>query len=336
MTILNVTRVSPDHYVGSTTLGTIRGNCPDPKRVDRSTERERNADPDMSRAHGQRGDNQRKFTKSRITRAIAYGRYIAEVDSGKRLGGYPPITLWTKEEGEFIEPTGVLILPASAILTANDGETQLAARYIQAGQDPTQLDKPFAFTLVTSSTKKNAAQTLHDMNFFGVNVSEKETAALNIEGPLTIRVNEGITASGRDASLTIKPRSEKVTGNYLTTQSLLLVGSLGALHGPDAMRHTPTSLIKKDNGQFTDLGDQGKIVSKFVAGILSLPDNDLRRIDGAHMMTLGAIYNRMEETPKPLPADAIETIDQALRAERGGRRATVQHRARAMFDFAWN
>ena len=331
MAKIKATLVSTNYYVGVTTLADIRGNCPDPKRVDQSTEAQRKADPDLGRAWSQRGANQRQFNKPRIARMIGYASYIAGVDEAKILGGYPPITLWTEDESPFVD--GVLEISGSTILSANDGETQLAARYALAKADPTLLDRPFAVTITTGSDKTQAMQTLHDMNHFATPVSEKETAVLNVEGALTKAINKGIGMTTRDPDLSIRKKTEKVTGGFLTTSLILLHGGVGALYGEEALRHTPNSLIKKANAQFVDLGEKSDVVSGFINEVLRLPNDALRTIGSDQMMALGARYAETSRVLAPISAEDYARLDADLKAAKGGKsRATIGVRAQALFN----
>ena len=320
--------VRPDYYVGVTTLAELRGNCPDPKRIDESTDATRAKDPDLERAYKQRGDNQRQFNKARVDRMGNYGQYMAKVDNGG-LGGYPPVTLWTKDPLDYID--GELRLLGDTVITANDGETQLAARYDLAKDDPRWLDAPFAVTITVNSNREAAMQTLHDMNHHATPVSEKETAALNVEGPLTKAITVGIAGSGIDTDL-IKARTDKVTKPYITTQTILLHGGIGALYGTDALARSPNALIKVANKQFGDLGEDSGTVSAFIEDVLRLPKEILATITPDQMMALGAQFRAHKRVLAPLSKDAYSQVDTALKLERGGKRASIQLRAKAVYD----
>lgn len=343
MPTIKCVQVRPNQFTGKTTLADIRSNCPDPRRVDRATEAEKAKDPDLARAAKQRGKNQRVFDKARTLRAINYARYIKEVDEGTRLGGYPSVTLWTGEEATYDVAAATLTLGGASILTANDGETQLAARYMLAfgfsvkgfptvEQDDKWLDQPFAITLATASTIEAAMQTLHDMNRYAVPVSEKNTAVLNVEGALTKAINAGIKAAAADSG-TIKAKGlHRSSEPYFTSMATLLHGAVGALYGADAFKRSVNAHINEANSQAVNLNGKGAVVSKFIEKTLLLPPSQLRRLDSEHMMALGARFSGQQKMPKPLDESQYKKVDAEIRSESNGKRNTVTRRALRIYE----
>jgi len=344
MPTIKCVQVSPDYFVGATTLADIRGNCLDPRRVDRATEAEKAKDPTLFQAATQRGNNQRSFDKARTLRAVDYAKYINAVEAGDRMGGCPPITLWTAQTAIF--DGSHLAISGGTLLTANDGETQLAARYMLANGfsggrgfkeydsvtgDIAWLDRPFAVTISTGSTVEKAMQVLHDMNHYATPVSEKNTMALNVEGALTKAINAGIVTSG------VQPGAIKMRGvhrakeAYYTSLIALMHGAIGAAYGPEAFTRSVNARINEANSQKSTAIDSREVVSKFIAKVLTL-ERDLRRIDCEHMMALGVHFAKKGRLAKPLDEVAYAKLDKTIREESNGKRNTITRRASRIED----
>ena len=343
MATLKAVRVSPNKFIRVATLTELQGNSPDPRKVDLSTEKERSKSSVLSRAYEQRGSNQRKFDKSRIVRAVDYALYIKAVDFGGRMGDYPPVTLWTQDECYFDEIKGELKINGNSILTANDGETQLAARYFliegfsekgyaqEIIADSSLLDSEFAVVITTKSSKEEAMQTLHDMNHYATPVSEKTTAALNIEGGLTKAINKGLDQN--DTRGSVKSRGNITTREtFKTTHVILMHGAIGAMYGKECNKVTPNKLIAEANRQFSKLNGKADLASGFVADIMHLSSEVLRHVDDAHMMALGMKYNETSRISQPLTKEQYANLEEALKVERNGRRADIRVRANAVFE----
>jgi len=316
-------QIAANQFVGVASITTLGLTTLDPAYIANATEREKENNPRLKAAAEQRGTNQRAFDKKRMGRRNAYAQYIHDVDAGVRRGGYPPITFWCKDDITYRD--GFLDVPGATILTANDGETQLAARYMLAAQDPAALDKNFAFTLVVASDRETAMQTLHDMNHYATPVSEKDTAALNVEGSLTKAINAGVQESGRDFGI-IKPRTEKVSGNYYTTVPILLHGAIGALNGQESLAKTPSSQIQAANGQFVQLNGGADRVRGFIAEVMRLDGVTLSKITVPHMMALGVKFNQSNRVVAPLSPAVVDMIVKKTKGEKN--RVTVQTVAR--------
>ena len=319
-------QIAPNHFIGVCSITTLGLTSLDPAYIDRATEKECSNNPRLKAAKEQRGSNQRKFDKKRLDRRDEYAKYIHDVDTGLRMGGYPPVTFWCDSDIPYLD--GHLDIPGATILTANDGETQLAARYLLASQDPVWLDRQFSFTLVAASTREAAMQTLHDMNHHSTPVSEKETAALNVEGALTKAINAGINESGRDFGI-IKPRGEKVTDDFYTTVPILLHGAIGALNGEGAFAKTPTKQIQDANKQFKNLNGGADRVRGFVAEVLRLDGITLAKINVAHMLALGVKYNKENRIVAPLSQQVVEMLEKKAKGDKA--RVTTQLVSREIF-----
>lgn len=338
----NAIQAGINKFSAAVTLGELRNICMNPRQVDLSTEAERSKDPALKRAYEQRDENQRKFDKARTIRAIRYAEYIKAVDAQERMGDYPPITLWTEQSLEL--KNGQLEIPGATMLTANDGETQLAARYMladgffdkkieeQVAGDVSLLDKTFLVTITTNSSKLAAMQTLHDMNHYATPVSEKTTATMNIEGALTKAINEGIVLSGHGTTM-IKSRGADVkpSENYNTTRLALLHGAVGACYGELSFKKSTNALINEGNRQFADLNGEANVVSQFIAKILQLPPSVLRHIGCDHMMALGAKYHSHAKVSTPLTPEQVDAITAEIKAERT-RRAPLNVSAKVIYD----
>lgn len=338
----NAIQAGINKFSAVVTLGELRNICMNPRRVDLSTEAERAKEPALARAYEQRDENQRKFDKARTLRAISYAAYIKAVDAGERMGDYPPVTLWTESTLTFAD--GKLEIAGATMFTANDGETQLAARYMLADGffdkkigvevmgDVALLDMPFLVTITTGSNKLAAMQTLHDMNHYATPVSEKTTATMNIEGALTKAISDGIAMSGHGDTL-IKSRGDSVkpSENYNTTRLALLHGALGACYGELVFDKSTNSLIDRGNRQFADLNGEGAVVTNFISKILHLPPKVLRTIGCDHMMALGAKYHKYAEVKTPLTPEQVSAISAEIKAERT-RRAPLNVSAKVIYD----
>lgn len=316
-----------NQYQLSLTLAGLGTNCFDPMRIALMKDTAlAEADTLTHKARAQRSDNQRQFNKPRIVRVEKYALYIEAVEAGG-LGGVPPITLWTPDDVMYKD--GTITLKGETILSANDGETQLAARYLLANKDPGKwMDMPFAATLTAACTQANAQQTLHDMNHYANPVSEKETAAINQNGKLTAAICEGVATSGRFQS-EIKARGEKVTTGFISTNTICLHGAIGANFGSEAMTRSPNALIKIGNAQFGTL-ENPEIVAGFISKVLRLPNDQLAGITSDHMMALGIKYHLTGHLAQPLSPEVYAMVDAQLRDAREGRRATIQNRAEAI------
>lgn len=319
-------QIAPNRFVGVASITTLGITILDPKMVDLSTEAECNKNPRLKAAKEQRGANQRRFDAKRQRRMMEYARYIEDVTENNRMGGFPPITFWCKDELPYID--GHLDIPGATLLTANDGETQLAAWHVLAEQNPEWLDKNFAFTLSAGSTREEAMQVLHDMNHYANPVSEKETAALNVEGALTKAINAGIKESGRPLGI-IKARGDKPTGEFYTTVPLLLHGAIGALNGEQTFDKTPPRQIQDANGQFVQLNGGADRVRDFVAEVMRLDGIVLKEIGIAQMMALGAKFAINKRLSPPLAKSVVAMIEQKAKGDRA--RVTVQTVAREIF-----
>lgn len=342
MMSFNAIQAGINKYSAVATLGELRNICMNPRRVDLSTEAERAKDPALARAYEQRDENQRHFDKARTLRAISYAAYIRAVDSGERMGDYPPITLWTEQSLSLVD--GKLQLPGQTMLTANDGETQLAARYmladgffdkkigVEVQGDVSLLDTPFLITVTTNSSKLAAMQTLHDMNHYATPVSEKTTATMNIEGALTKAIHEGIVLSGHgDALIKSRGADVKPSENYNTTRLALLHGALGACYGELVFEKSTNSLIDRGNRQFADLNGEGFVVTNFINKVLQISPKILRHIGCDHMMALGAKYHKHAEIKTPLTPEQVSAIVAEIKAERT-RRAPLNVSAKVIYD----
>lgn len=323
---ISALRISQDRYVCVSSLSVLRAVLFDPIELyDTNNQKVLDANPRLRAAKEQRGENQRAFNPARKHRATQYADYIQNVDNEIRKGGYPTITIWCKEALEFITRSedfeyGLIVLDGHEILTANDGETQLAARFMLGRLDPLAMNKPFAFTLKTDSNAAEAMQTLHDMNHYATPVSEKETAALNIEGPLTKAINLGIAESGVNTRR-IQSRGDapnKKSAN-VTTMMILLHGAIGALNGKEDWVHdrSPARQLNDANGQYASLNGGTDRIVGFISQVLRLPDDVLKGITFAHMLALGIVYAKKGSLPVPLSPESYDIVVAQLRSLMG-------------------
>jgi len=340
---IKVVQVSHNKFIGVTTLGDIRNNCLDPREVDLAKESDlsKSKNIDLKRAYAQRSENQRRFDKSRTIRAIRYSQYITEVDSGKRLGDYPPVTLWTKDALDHKD--GSLEIPGACVLTALDGETQLCARYmllngfeekgyLQILSNSEMLDRPFEVRITIASNIEAAMQSLHDMNHFATPVSEKETAALNVEGELTQSINLGLAQSKSINKVKARGVTIGVKESTATTRVTLMHGAIGAAYGKECLSRSPSILIGRANGQFVDNTFDSEIVTAFVFEIMQQPSEILRHVDPAQMMALGIKFNETKRIPAILSKEVYSELDKTLKAARNGTRAVLPVRTNAVLE----
>jgi hypothetical protein len=182
--------VSDTKFVGMSTLNQLEAyGLKRPSTVEDATKKDMKGDRPLQMAHDLRDEVQRRFDAKRIKNALAYARYIEQVEIGGRPGGTPPITLWCQraELGD-----GGLVIPYGHPLVAIDGETQSEARWIlRDNEDFLKLesgDNPLAVVVFFGVDEVHARQILHDFNRYANPVSEKQLAAQNVYGPVTSAV----------------------------------------------------------------------------------------------------------------------------------------------------
>jgi len=296
-------------YLASVTLGALRAYCVvDPEQVDTAPENLLKYNEQLRAARKMRGRNQRSWKKkARRDRRDVYAHYIKAVRTGARMGGFPPITMWTRSEVKF--DAGALDVPYSAVMCALDGETQLSAWFKLAEKDTTWLDQPIAIVLYTDCSPVSADQMLHDFNHYATPVSEPEMALHNHEGALTISIRSGYKASDRFTDLIVNRSSDSV-GKFSTTEPRILELAIGAAFGVDGFTMQTRQASERGNAQFYDL-PTSSTVSAAVADFLRVDDEQLKKVTKACARAVGVYYHTHGRLPSQLPNKADEAIAKA-------------------------
>jgi hypothetical protein len=269
----------------------------DPEQVDTAPESVIKYNPALRAARQMRGRNQRSWKKkARKQRRNMYARYIQDVRNGDRLGGFPPITLWTMSEVEYKD--GRLTIPYSATLCALDGETQLSAWFTLAEADPKWKDQPIAVVLYSGCAQNAADQMLHDFNHYATPVTETEMALHNHEGALTIAIKAGYEASGRNADLVVNKGSDAI-GKHFTTEPRIIELAVGAAFGPDGFTLQTRGAAEKGNAQFYSLPTSSTVTAA-VAAFLQREEGEARQVSKAGARAIGAYYHDHGRLPTRL------------------------------------
>jgi hypothetical protein len=286
------------------TLGALGAySVADPEAVDTAPDNQLKFNPALRAARQMRGRNQRSWKKkARKQRRDQYARYIKAVRTGNRLGGFPPMTLWTQSKATFKD--GVLDIPHSAVLCALDGETQLSAGFQLAEADPLWKDQPVAVVLYVDCTQAAADQKLHDFNHYATPVTETEMALHNREGALTGAIRDGYAASRRNADLVVN-RGSDALGKYVTTEAHIIELAIGAAFGPDGFALQTRHAAEKGNAQFYDLPTAG-LVAAAVAAFLQRGDDEVRQVSKSGARALGVYFHEHGRLPAVLPTKADE------------------------------
>ena len=295
--------VVPCQYLLVTNLSSLASHSViNPEWVDRAKQKdlENPFNAPLRRAHMMRGSNQRSWaTKGRRDRRDSYANYIKAVRAGDRLGGFPPITMWTKSEALFVD--GQLDVPGDAVLCAHDGETQLSA-WCKLGDeiDPSYLNAPLAVVLYTNTDQAQADQQLHDFNHYASPVSESEMALHNREGALTAAIRDGLEQSGRQANLIVNPRTDSLGKRFLTTEARLLEMAVGAAYGGDGLKSPTRKLTEKGNAQFADL-PSASVVTQCLSEFMNFSEEDMKPVTKPIARALGVYFAQHGTFPRYLP-----------------------------------
>jgi len=196
--VISGVSVSNSKFVGVSTLNQLENyGLMRPSTVEDATAKEMRGDRRLKQANELREEVQRRFDAKRCKNAVAYARYIEQVEVGGRAGGTPPITLWC-ERAEM--STEGLVIPYGHPLVAVDGETQSEARYILRDEDdfakPETGNTPVAVVVYFGVDETYARQILHDFNAYTNPVTEKQLAAQNVHGPVTSAVAQILEQAG--------------------------------------------------------------------------------------------------------------------------------------------
>jgi len=296
-------------YLARVTLGALRAYCVvDPEHVDTAPENLLKHNEQLRAARKMRGRNQRSWKKkARRNRRDVYAHYIKAVRTGTRMGGFPPITMWTRSKAEF--DAGVLDIPYSAVMCALDGETQLSAWFKLAEKDTTWLDQPIAIVLYVNCEDQAADQMLHDFNHYATPVSETEMALHNHEGALTSAIRTGYEMSKRLLDVVVNRSSDSV-GKFSTTEPRIIELAIGAAFGTDGFAMQTRQAAERGNAQFYDL-PTSSTVSAAVADFLRVDDEQMKRVTKTCARAVGVYYHTHGRLPSQFPNKADEAIAKA-------------------------
>ena len=301
-------------YLLVTTLSSLASHSVvNPEWVDRAKQSdvEKPFNAALRGARDMRGNNQRSWaTKARRERRDSYANYIQAVRNGDRLGGFPPITMWTKSPVTYAD--GEIDIPGDAVLCAHDGETQLSAWFdLGDNRDAKYYNSPIAVVLYTEATQALADQQLHDFNHYASPVSESEMALHNREGALTAAVREGLLQSGRQIDLVVNRRTDSLGKRFLTTEARLLEMAVGAAYGADGFNSPTRKLTERGNAQFSEL-PSAATVSQCLAEFMAFSEEDMRPVTKPVARALGVYFSQHGTFPRYLPtADDVEKAKDA-------------------------
>jgi hypothetical protein len=232
-----------------------------PSTVEDATQKEMKGDRRLKQANELREDVQRRFDAARCRNALAYARYIENVEIGGTAGATPPITLWC-EKAEIEE--GGLLIPYGQTLVAIDGETQCEGRFIL--RDEQDFNKPdsgnnqLALTIFYNISEIFARQILHDFNAFGHRVKENQLAAQNANGPVTIAV-EAILGQAQIPLEDVNRYGTTPNKKQVIAQNQVAYAVMGYALKDTAMTRTVTGFLETLNNATTTSPINGQTVS---------------------------------------------------------------------------
>ncbi len=128
-----------------------------------------------------RGSVQRAFTGAKRANVPNYAAYIAGVTHGED-GDLPPIHVFIESPLTFQpvlpgQALGFVVIRYGELVCAVDGESQLAARFDAAAQDPALLDLPVPIKITHGKPVAWARQAFCDLNQHGVKALSSATQA---------------------------------------------------------------------------------------------------------------------------------------------------------------
>jgi hypothetical protein len=220
--ILQGFAVSSNKIQGVTTLKQIEAfGLKRPTEIDKAN---KSMDDKALKSHNLHAVTNRSFDKPRMDNAGDYSGYIEAVETGKRIGGTPAITLYHPATLDITD-NGVLV-PYGSVLVAIDGETQTEARFMLMGRLEESGNWPIAYTLYHGISPEAAQQILHDYNMKGLPWSEMKAARFNNTGVLSRGVEDAIKLSGVSPEK-VNYRGSKATKKHIVSLEQLLVFSAG-------------------------------------------------------------------------------------------------------------
>ena len=217
-----------------------------PSKVEKANQKEMKFDDLLRSAHNVRAQVQRRFDSPRLKRAVAYAEYLQAIYTGERIGGYPPITLYTPYKGQVSDDGRTLILPYNIPLVNLDGETQTEARYLLLEADEESKGYEVPFILYHGISEEHASVIMHDVNFYAKPVPEQKIAVLNSQGHLTRIVNDVLGELNIPSHLIarLSPRPRK---HQLVAYPALIAGAAGALVGRVVTNNLPACISRLNN-----------------------------------------------------------------------------------------
>lgn len=310
MSNIKAVEVVPGHiYLACVTIGALRAySVVDPELVDTAPENVVKYNAQLQASREMRGRNQRSWKKkARRSRRDVYANYIKAVRTGARMGGFPPITMWTRSKVEF--SAGALDVPYSAVMCALDGETQLSAWFKIAEKDASWLDQPIAIVLYADCQQHAADQMLHDFNHYATPVSETEMALHNHEGALTSAIRDGYKESRRIIDVLVN-RGSDATGKFATSEQRVIELAIGAAFGVDGFNMQTRQATERGNAQFYTL-PAASTVTAAVAAFLSMEDEKMKKVTKACARAVGVYYREHGVMPATMPGKAEEDAAKA-------------------------
>ena len=133
---------------------------------------------------------QRAFDTGKKTNAAAYANYIVNLKQGAH-GDTPTIDLYTPTSLPIAPGRNKVLWPYETVMVPFDGETQLAARFLAAKQDPTTKEMQVVVTITHGLSVDYARQCFHDRNAYQRRAPVPVALAMDSRDPL-IRVVRAI------------------------------------------------------------------------------------------------------------------------------------------------
>ncbi len=126
---------------------------------------------------------QRAFDHGKKTNAVIYAEYIKSLKKGAN-GDTPTIDLYTPTPLAVNETRNKVLWPYETVMVPFDGETQLAARFIAAKDDPSTKDMPVVVTITHGLSVDYARQCFHDRNAYQRRAPVPVALAMDSRDPL--------------------------------------------------------------------------------------------------------------------------------------------------------